>query len=213
MYTVYKTVCLVNDKFYIGVHKTADQNDSYLGSGKLLKRAIRKYGPFAFKKEILLVTDVAVEAFAYEAALVTLELVESDMCYNLKLGGSGGYDFINGSGKTSGKIHRAKHITDDMRRNASCTLRDRRENDPVFADAYSDVHRAKALRQDGFVGAFTGKSHSSETRMKISEAAKRRKSNSIGMMWINDGIINRKIPIGEQLPVGFIRGKLQRKAA
>ena len=42
MYTVYKTVCLVNDMFYIGVHKTDNPMDDYLGSGKRLKYAIKK---------------------------------------------------------------------------------------------------------------------------------------------------------------------------
>jgi hypothetical protein len=43
-HTVYRTTNLVNGKFYIGVHKTDDPNDGYLGSGKLIGRAFQKYG-------------------------------------------------------------------------------------------------------------------------------------------------------------------------
>lgn len=53
LYTVYRTTNLLNGMFYIGVHKTTNPNDSYLGSGKRLRYAIKKYGVEAFEKEIL----------------------------------------------------------------------------------------------------------------------------------------------------------------
>ncbi len=42
-YVVYKTTNLVNSKYYIGVHRTNDPNDDYLGSGNLIKRAINTF--------------------------------------------------------------------------------------------------------------------------------------------------------------------------
>jgi len=48
---VYKTTNLINNKIYIGQEKGNDIN--YLGSGKILKLAIKKYGVENFKKEIL----------------------------------------------------------------------------------------------------------------------------------------------------------------
>lgn len=48
---IYKTTNLINDKFYIG--KDAKNKKTYLGSGKLLKQAIKKYGKENFQKEIL----------------------------------------------------------------------------------------------------------------------------------------------------------------
>ena len=54
-YTVYKTTNLLNNKIYIGLHETEDLNDSYLGSGILLKQAIKKYGSNNFKKEIVVI--------------------------------------------------------------------------------------------------------------------------------------------------------------
>ena len=46
-YIVYKTINLVNNKFYIGKHRqTIDphQFDGYYGSGTQIQRAIKKYG-------------------------------------------------------------------------------------------------------------------------------------------------------------------------
>jgi len=49
---IYKTTNLKNGKIYIGQHR-GSFNPRYLGSGKLLKYAIRKYGKEYFKVEIL----------------------------------------------------------------------------------------------------------------------------------------------------------------
>lgn len=54
---IYKTTNLINGKIYIGQHKaTIFENNNYLGSGNLIKRAIKKYGEEHFKVELI---DVA----------------------------------------------------------------------------------------------------------------------------------------------------------
>ena len=52
-YIIYKITNKINNKFYIGIHKTTDINDNYWGSGLNLKAAIKKYGVHNFKKTIL----------------------------------------------------------------------------------------------------------------------------------------------------------------
>lgn len=86
-YFVYKTTNLVNGKFYIGVHATKNINDGYLGSGKRLHDSIKHHGIENFNREILKFFDAYEDALYYEKELVTTELVESDMCYNLCEGG------------------------------------------------------------------------------------------------------------------------------
>ncbi len=50
---IYITTDLSTGKQYVGDHCTENINDSYLGSGTYLKRAIRKYGRNNFSREIL----------------------------------------------------------------------------------------------------------------------------------------------------------------
>ena len=42
-YTIYKITNKINNKFYIGMHQTKKLDDGYMGSGKRLKLAIKKY--------------------------------------------------------------------------------------------------------------------------------------------------------------------------
>jgi hypothetical protein len=86
-YTVYKTTNTINSRFYIGVHKTLDPHDGYLGSGVVLKEAIKRYGRSAFVKEVLFSFPTSVEAYAKEKELVNAELLKSDATYNVQEGG------------------------------------------------------------------------------------------------------------------------------
>lgn len=100
-YTVYKTINLLNGKFYIGKHQTENENDSYLGSGKALRNAIKKHGKCNFKKEILFVFDNEQDMNKKEKELITEELVNHPQCYNIGVGGEGGPHF-------KGKRHTAE---------------------------------------------------------------------------------------------------------
>ena len=43
-YTIYKVTNKLNSKYYIGKHQTLDLDDGYMGSGKLIRYAVKKYG-------------------------------------------------------------------------------------------------------------------------------------------------------------------------
>ena len=53
-----------------------------------------------------------------------------------------------------------------------------------------------------------GKHHSQEIKRKMSEAAKGRNKDTI---WINNGIVNKRIQLDESIPEGFVRGRLKNK--
>jgi hypothetical protein len=88
VYTVYKTINLITQEIYVGVHKTKDPNDSYLGSGLILKQALKKYGKENFLKEILYLYHNIKDAYLKEAEIVNKEFVLRKDTYNLCKGGS-----------------------------------------------------------------------------------------------------------------------------
>jgi len=88
-YVIYKTTNLINQKIYIGLHATNNVNDSYMGSGIFLKKAIKKYGKENFKKEILYIFDNKKDMITKEKELVTEEFCLRKDTYNMVKGGYG----------------------------------------------------------------------------------------------------------------------------
>jgi hypothetical protein len=86
-YIVYKIINKINDKIYIGCHKTENINDDYMGSGKLIKKAIEKYGLENFNKLVLYNFDNKSDMLKKEAELVNREFIKRNDVYNLIEGG------------------------------------------------------------------------------------------------------------------------------
>jgi len=93
IYIVYKTTNLVNGKYYIGCHSTNNIDDGYLGSGKLLKRAIKKYGKKSFTREILHILPSKEEMLLKEKELVNQDFIINENNYNLMTGGEASYGY------------------------------------------------------------------------------------------------------------------------
>lgn len=106
---IYKTTNRLNGRFYIGIHSTNDYDDGYLGSGKLLKQAVDKYGKDAFYRKILYVFDTRQEALEVEQNLVNESFIKDSQNYNITIGGEGGIAFMgrNCSDETRAKISKA----------------------------------------------------------------------------------------------------------
>ncbi len=94
-YTVYKITNLINSKIYIGVHKTDNLNDRYMGSGNNIIRAIKKYGKENFKKEYLAIFENEIDMFKMESMLVNDEFIKNEYSYNIKNGGLGSWKYVN----------------------------------------------------------------------------------------------------------------------
>lgn len=86
---VYKITNKTNGKYYIGKHSTNNVNDSYMGSGRGIKNAIKKYGRECFIKEILYDFSTEKEAFDKEAEIVTTAFIDDPNTYNQYVGGYG----------------------------------------------------------------------------------------------------------------------------
>lgn len=101
-YIVYLTTNKINNKIYIGVHKTEDPNvfDGYIGCGAYINKpssynkgkthlhnAILKYGTSAFHRITLRVFDSLEDALDLESWLVTKDFVKRSDTYNMTVGG------------------------------------------------------------------------------------------------------------------------------
>ena len=83
---IYKTTNLINGKFYIG--KDSNNDPTYLGSGILLKLAIKKYGSENFVKEIL--EECLIDELSKKEIFWIEELNAIHDGYNIAAGGKGG---------------------------------------------------------------------------------------------------------------------------
>jgi group I intron endonuclease len=163
-YILYQTTNLVNQKIYVGKHVTKNLNDGYIGSGKLLKKAIGRYGIENFCRTILQECLSFEELNKAEAEVVTEEFIARDDTYNLTLGGNGGWYHVNSDDRTDNKFRGKKH-SEEAKQKISAKLRGR---------SYPD--RKRTLSDEGRrrLGAATklrlqGKPRSEETKKKISE--------------------------------------------
>lgn len=101
-YIVYETTNLVNNKIYIGVHKTVNPEvfDGYIGCGCEVNKpysyehpktrfqfAVKKYGPKNFRRKVLAVFSTLEEASLLEEELVNEKFLQRPDVYNMILGG------------------------------------------------------------------------------------------------------------------------------
>jgi hypothetical protein len=89
MFLVYQITNIINGKTYIGAHATHDVNDGYMGSGFLIRNAIKKHGVQNFVKTILHECASIDEMYTKERDIVTPEFVARRDTYNVKVGGLG----------------------------------------------------------------------------------------------------------------------------
>lgn len=182
MYTIYKTTNLVNQKTYIGVHKTTNPNDSYMGSGTAIKNAIKKYGKDNFHKEILFIFETPEEAFAKEKELVNDTYINTDKNYNETIGGRGGWHHVH---------------NEQVQKKAVENLKAFYQTDKGFETRkrISEANKGKIPHNKGIPCITT-----EETKIKISEYQK-------SVMSITDGNITKKIKKDQPIPDGWTKGR------
>lgn len=197
-YTVYQTVNKINNMIYIGKHQTKKLDDNYLGSGKRLKRAIKKYGIENFEKEILFVFDDETTMNSKEAELVTEAFCSRDDTYNLCSGGHGGFGYIN-----------SKLMSPEIRTKAGKNggvNSFSREQRIEYGRRGAKSKIANGVKINPY--AFAGKKHSEETKQKMRKSKNVGENNSqFGTIWITNGYEAKKIYKSESIPAGWNRGR------
>jgi hypothetical protein len=210
-FTLYKITNNINGKIYIGVHKTDNIDDGYMGSGKVLKRAINKYGIDSFTKEILHTFDSREEMFEMESQLVNEDFVKRTDTYNIRLGGFGGFDHVNDTGlNVYGNNGMTGYGGDNLlseKGELVSRLKDKGTYD-IFCKKMSDIHKGNTY--------WLGKTHTDESKEKIGKANSKHqtgKGNSnYGKCWIHNLDLKKSMPIpryelDQWLSDGWIKGR------
>jgi hypothetical protein len=148
--------------YYIGVHRTHNIRDAYMGSGVRLNKTIKE----RCTKEILEFFTSETEMFKREQEVVNDTVVNDPMSYNMMIGGWGG-DTISMHPNKDNIIAAAKSTMDNKSKKEKQEINDKKGNKGERNGMFG-VHRT------GPDNPMFGKSHSKQTRDKISEKAKAR---------------------------------------
>jgi hypothetical protein len=213
-FTIYKITNNINNKIYIGKHQTAIIDDGYMGSGKILKAAIKKYGVENFKKDILHIFNSEEDMNAMEKELVTEDFCLRPDTYNLCIGGKGGFGYINTAGKNLyGLNGKTPNVTDNLIRGRA-TQRHKKETDAMWVEHKAtriSVKKKEYIKNYG--NPFKGKTHSVETKRIIGEKSSLHQTghgnSQYGKRWIYSTTEQRSIKIlkTNPLPDGWSEGR------
>ncbi len=212
-YYLYQITNLVNNKIYVGMHRSESLDNNYMGSGKLIQRAIAKHGVDKFKKEILAVFDNESDMKDAERNLVNEEFLSRPDVYNLCPGGMGGFGYIN---KNKDEKYYSNRIKNGFK-TATIYNSGLKVRPPSILT--NNSNRAKKLSILGHIilnkkypnGTFFEKKHTIESihKMKLSHCGLQSgyKNSQYGSMWITNGVDNKKIKKQSKIPAGWYRGR------
>ncbi len=149
---IYKTTNIINNKIYIG--KDERNNKSYLGSGLILKLAIKKYGVNSFLKKIIDTAKTKEELIEKEKYWIKrYNATDKNIGYNIRLGGEGG-----DKNKELRKPFTEQHKKNIKINHANVSGK----NNPMYGKTHTDaVKEILAI-------ANTGKKFSKKTKKKMS---------------------------------------------
>lgn len=196
---IYKTICIITNKFYIGMHSTNNMEDGYVGSGKRLWHSINKYGKENHIREILEFLPNRTSLKAREKEMINEELLNEELCMNIQLGGGGGlHKMTDGEakiwhsmgGKKTWELHReeiSKMVSEKNKKN--------------WKDGIYDMMYGNKF--------WLGKRHKPETIEKMKGHSRQNGSNNsqYGKCWITNGTESKKIYKEDVIPDGWTLGR------
>lgn len=203
-YTIYKITNNLDGKSYIGMHQTNNIDDGYMGSGKHLGHAKLKYGIENFTKKILFVFDNHSDMVKKEIELVTESWCADTSTYNIRKGGKGGFTKENSSlGRKRADVAIKEKYNVENPSQLECNRK----------KASVRMTQRNLLKQSTFDN-FRGKTHTEETKDKISKSQKERLLNpennsQYGKRWIHSLEESRSTRISktEPIPESWFEGR------
>ena len=194
---IYLTTNLINNKKYIGQHKSNVFDNNYIGSGILLAKAIKKYGKEYFTCKILECCDTKKELNEKEKYWISYyDATNSNDFYNIAFGGEGGEMPRECIEKAKTKISKAnkgkkrtkeqiqkmskvqKKLWEDKnyRKKYIESFKKRKKVSQETREKMSIAHKGKLIGEKnpmyGKISPMKGKKHTKQSREKISLANK-----------------------------------------
>lgn len=176
---IYKTTCLVNGKIYIGQNTTGNKN--YLGSGTLVRAAIKKYGRENFIRETLIECYNQSELDEWEDLLIwEYKSRDRNIGYNIAKGsvlGAIGEMSPTKLPEVRAKMRAAnkgKILSEETKTKMSEAKKGKKRSEETRRKL-SEAHKGKILSEKTrrkLSECNKGKTLSEETRNKISESSK-----------------------------------------
>ena len=179
---IYKITCIINERYYIGMHSTDNLDDGYFGGGKRIKNSVKKYGKNSHRKEIIEFLDDRKMLGIREKDIVNNELINDPLCLNLCIGGHY-YD----RGWTNEDRIKGLNKLNELRKDS--------EWNEGFSKKISEG--LNNSNKKGHLTSFSNKKHTEDAKNKIGEknsiTQKGSKNSQFGKIWIyNDKIKENK---------------------
>lgn len=202
---IYKTTCQVTGRYYIGMHSTSNLEDGYMGSGRRLRYSLKKYGNENHTKEIIETLLTRESLIKREAEIVNTQMLNDPMCMNLKPGGTGGL---------SNEIHKQKFLQAGTRESAKSGKAKETMKRLLADESWSSSYRLKISESLKGRQFFKGKTHTADTKKKMSESHRGRglgeNNSQFGTMWITNGVEAKKIKKSDPIPSGWVKGRIKK---
>lgn len=189
---IYKTTNLINGKIYIGQHQNAYPDRDYFGSGKTLKKALKKYGKNNFIIEVLRWADSKEELDQMEIGFIkAYNSTNRNIGYNITNGGEGWGRGTHHTKETIIKMSKSQSnriVSDETRKilsEAHKGIPSMRRGIPISEETkrkMSESLKGRNAWNKGLTGFMKGRKCSDETRKRISES-------SIGKPGMRNGIV------------------------
>lgn len=232
MYYIYLIVNKVNGKTYVGQRKSSKEwyDDSYMGSGKLLKKAKQKYGIENFEKFLIQYCYSKEETDKAEKFWIAEYRSRGKAEYNISDGGyySPSFKGHHHSEESKAKCRASVLKTFELNNTRQKLSEARRgvpkseEHKVAIGNALRGKPKSEEHRQhckeaqrkyfETHEGTFKGKHHSEESKEKNRLAHlgkpsrnKGKKLGPNGTHWYNNGEVNVK---AKKCPEGFVKGRL-----
>ena len=214
MYIIYKTTCVVNGKIYIGQHKIKDSKTLdpwYIGSGyPKFDNALQKYGKINFKRDIICIINKDDISLVNKIEVYFIKKYcanDSNIGYNI-------LDCAVSSSDNPMLNERIRQIV-SIKNKKSMKEYFKTHEANFKGCKHSEETRNKMREKRRMRGGTKGWKMTEEQRRRLSEAHIGKQSKDKHPLWgkifINNGVRNKTIRKGEEIPNGWFVGMIRHR--